>query len=279
MLGTRKIMTRDRLVGCLIAVVALWPRVGVAQGRDTARAAQPPGPGRAPAAQVDSTAISSIPMMWMHLDSVAGWSPAQMQRMMTAHRQMAAQMLQYMGPGHMMGPGMMGPGMGMGPGSPWTALRDSVQRDLAELPGLSGTGLSTRMSAHIDRMRRMMVLGMGMMNGGGWAAMPGGCGMFSTVGHMSPAHAQWMWAMHGRMWPEMLAAMTANLRSRGIEPGPQWFALRDSVQADMGVLPRLTGDGLRARMLAHADRMHRLMGMQVQAMGMHMGPMGMGCPW
>jgi hypothetical protein len=32
-------------------------------------------------------------------------------------------------------------------------------------------------------------------------------------------------------------------------------------------------------MLAHADRMHRLMAMQTQAMGMPMGPMGIGCRW
>lgn len=167
----------------------------------------------------------------------------------------------------------------MGPGSPWTALRDSVQRDLADLPGLSGTGLSTRMQAHISRMRRMMVLGLGMMNGGGWATMPGGCGMFGSLAHMSPARAQGMWVMHGRMSTEMLDAVIANLRGRGIEPSPQWLALRDSVQADMVVLPQLGGDSLRARMLVHADRMHGLLGMQLQAMGMHMGPMGMGCPW
>ena len=275
-------MTARWFAGLVALALGLPVHAGLAQGRDTAQAAQPNGP--AAPATVDSQAISYMPMMWMHLDSVSGWSAGQMQRMMAAHQQMAAQMMQYMGPGHMMGPGMrgpgmMGPGMGMGPGSPWMALRDSVQRDLAELEGLSGTSLSTRMQSHLDRMRRMMVLGMGMMSGGGWGTMPGGCGMFNSLGHMSPAQAQGMWAMHGRMSGQMLDAMMANLRGYGIAPSRQWLALRDSVQADLAVLPKLSGDTLRARMLAHADRMHRLMGMQVQAIGMQPGPWGMGCPW
>lgn len=270
-------MTTVRWGGYLLALLALWPQVACGQGRDTTAK---PGPQAAvPGSPVDSQAIGFMPMMWMHLDSVSGWSPSQMQRMMAVHRQMAGQMLQYMGPGHMMAPGMMGRSMGMGPGSPWMSLHDSVQRDLAELPGLSGTDLTARMQAHVDRMRRMMVLGMGMMPGGGWATMPGGCGMYNSVGHMAPAHAQWMWSMHTRMWRQMLDAMTANLESQGIARIPQWRALRDSVSGDLAALPKLTGDSLRSRMLAHTDRMQRLLGMQVQAMGMHMGPMGMGCPW
>lgn len=264
-------MTTGRLAGCLLVLLAVWPQAGCSRGSDTARAAKP---AASPGATVDSQAISFMPMMWMHLDSVSGSSAAQMQRMMAIHQQMSAQMFRYMAPGY-----MMGPGMNMGPGSRWMTLRDSVQRDLAELPGLSGASLSARMRAHVDRMRRMMVLGMGMMNGGGWASMPGGCGMFDSLRHMSPAHAQWMWGMHGRMSRQMLDAMMANLQSRGITPNPQWLTLRDSVQADVAALPRLASDSLRARMIAHADRMHRLMGMQAQTLDMPMGPRGMGCPW
>ena len=88
-----------------------------------------------------------------------------------------------------------------------------------------------------------------------------------------------MWAMHGRMSGQMVNAMMANMRGRGVAPSSEWLALRDSVQRDVAELPKLQGDGLRRRMLVHADRMHRLMGMQVQAMGMRMGPMGMGCRW
>ena len=192
---------------------------------------------------------------------------------------MAGQMMQMMGPGHMMGPGMMGHGMGMAPGAPWTALRDSIQGDLSIMPGLSGKDLAARSHAHIDRMRRMMVLGMGMMGGGGWAMMPGGCGMLDSVGRMSANQAQSMWTMHSQMSGQMISAMMANMRSRGVAPSPQWLALRDSVQADMAELPKLKGDPLRSRMQAHADRMHRLMGLQAQAMGMPMGPMGMSCQW
>ena len=204
--------------------------------------------------------------------------------MMAVHQQMAGRMLQIMGPTGMMGPGMMGPGMmgngrWMGPGSPWTTLRDSIQNDLSTMPGLSGKDLAARSQAHIDRMRRMMVLGMGMMPGGGWAAMPGGCWALDSAGSWSAQQRQRMWAMHGMMSSQMFGAMMSNMRAGGVAPSLEWKALRDSVTRDMAELPRLQGDSLRSRMRAHADRMHRLMGLQAQAMGMPMGPTGMGCPW
>jgi hypothetical protein len=191
-------------------------------------------------------------------------------------------MLQMMGPTGMMGRGMMGPGMmgngtWMRPGSPWTSLRDSIQNDLSTMPGLSGKDLAARSQAHIERMRRMMVLGMGMMPGGGWAANPGGCLTLDSTGSWSPHQRQRMWAMHSQMSSQMMSAMMANMQARGVAPSPEWKALRDSVTRDMAELPKLQGDSLRSRMQAHADRMHRLMGLQAQAMGMPMGPMGMGC--
>jgi hypothetical protein len=172
---------------------------------------------------------------------------------------------------------MMGGGMGMGRGSPWRALRDSIQNDLSTMPGLTGKDLASRSQAHIDRMRRMMMLSMGMMPGGGWGAMPGGCWMLDSAAHMSAQQRQRMWAMHTRMSTEMMDAMMANMRAHGAAPSSEWTALRDSVERDMAELPKLQGDSLRSRMQGHAERMQRLMGLQTQAMGMPMGPMGMGC--
>lgn len=239
--------------------------------QDTVAQAQSPA--------VDSQAISFMPMMWMHLDSMARWSPAQMRQMMAVHQRMAGRMLQIMGPSRMMGPGMMGNRRWMGPGSPWTTLRDSIQNDLSIMPRLSGKDLAGRSQAHIERMRRMMVLGMGMMPGGGWAAMPGGCWALDSAGSWSAQQRQRMWAMHGMMSSQMMSAMMNNMRAGGVAPSPEWKALRDSVTRDMAELPKLQGDSLRSRMQAHAERMHRLMGLQAQAMGMPMGPMGMGCSW
>jgi hypothetical protein len=260
-----------KLAMMTVCLVLLPYRIMLGQGQDSSRVSR----NAAPSTQaVDSQAVRFMPMMWMHLDSMGRWSPAQMQQMMVTHQRMAGQMMQMMGPGH-----MMGRGMGMAPGSPWTALRDSIQADLSVMPRLSGRDLAARRSAHIDRMRRMMVLGMGMMGGGGWATMPGGCGMLDSVGRMSASQAQWMWTMHSQMSGQMINAMMANMRGRGVTPSPRWLALRDSAQADMAELPKLTGDSLRSRMQVHADRMHRLMGMQVEAMGMPVGPMGMSCQW
>ena len=53
--------------------------------------------------------------------------------------------------------------MGMKPDPGWTALTDSIKRDLADLPVVSGRALDARLKAHIDRMRRLMTMHEGMM--------------------------------------------------------------------------------------------------------------------
>jgi hypothetical protein len=227
---------------------------------------------------VDSETVTYMSMMWMHLDSIGTWSPAAMLQMMPQYLNMAAYTMKIMGWGRTMGQGMMGSGM-MGSSRYRSALRDSVELDLSVLPGLSGTDLTLRMRGHVDRLRRLMVLRMGMMGGGGWGSMPGGCAMMGSLGHMSPQHAQWMWGMHARMSGQMIDAMIANMHAGGAAPGPEWLSLRDSVRADLAQLPRLKGESLRSFLLAHQGRMQRLMGLQVQGMGMRMGVMGMGCPW
>jgi hypothetical protein len=231
------------------------------------------GPGGPPAqrasqasTEADSQAIRFMPLMLMHLDWMARLTPAQMRPMMSTHRQMAERVIW-----------MMEPRGTMGPGSPWTALRDSIQGDLSAMPGLSGADLAARSQAHIDRMRRMMVLGMATMPGGGWAAMHGGCGMLDSVSHMSAEQRQGLWTMHARMSSVMMSAMIANMQERDVVPGPEWAALRDSLSRDMAEMPKLQGDSLRSRMQSHAERMHRLMAWQAQAMGMPGGQMGVGC--
>jgi len=52
---------------------------------------------------------------------------------------------------------------------------------------------------------------------------------------------------------------------------------RGSVTRDMAELPKPQGESLRSRMQADAERMHPLMGLQAQAMGTPMSPIGMGC--
>lgn len=225
----------------------------------------------------DSHAIRYMPLMWMHLDWMAGLSPAQLRQTMATHRQMAERMMQMMESKGMTAPGMRGSGVGMGPGSPWAALRDSIRDDLSALPGLSDQDLAVRSQAHIDRMQRLMVLGMAMMPGGSWAAMHGGCGMLSSVGHMSADQRQGIWAMHARMSSQMMSAMTANMQQRGVAPSAEWKALKDSLTQDMTEMPRLQGESLQSGMQSHAERMHRFMALQARALGMPMGPMGVGC--
>lgn len=96
-----------------------------------------------------------IPAMQKHLDSLATMTPAQMAEAMTAHQDLSSRLMDGMGADMR--------SMGMAPDSAWTAVSDSVRRDLAELPTLSGDGLKRRMAAHIGRMRRLMVMHEGMV--------------------------------------------------------------------------------------------------------------------
>ena len=52
----------------------------------------------------------------------------------------------------------------MQPDAAWIGLGDSLRRDLADLPGLSGVALKARMQVHVARMQRMMVMHQGMMH-------------------------------------------------------------------------------------------------------------------
>jgi hypothetical protein len=99
--------------------------------------------------------VRMLPMMGLHLDSLGAMAPEQMSAMMAAHQDLASRMMDAMGADMR--------GMGMQADSAWTALGDSLRRDLADLPGLSGQSLKSRMEAHVARMQRMMTMHRGMM--------------------------------------------------------------------------------------------------------------------
>jgi len=99
---------------------------------------------------------SLMPVMRAHLDSLAAMSPQVVAGHVAAHDAMASQMLDAMGSDMRM--------MDTRPDSAWTALADSVRRDLAELPSLSGRALQTRMRAHVGRMRRLLDVHGAMMH-------------------------------------------------------------------------------------------------------------------
>lgn len=93
--------------------------------------------------------------MGSHLDSVAVMAPTQMVTAMAAHQDLAARVMDAMGSDMR--------AMNMAPDSAWSALSDSLRQDLATLPGLTAPALKSRMTAHIDRMRRMMAMHQEMM--------------------------------------------------------------------------------------------------------------------
>jgi hypothetical protein len=98
---------------------------------------------------------SLMPMMRADLDSLARMPSQFAEGMLRAHEAMASRMLDAMGSDMTM--------MNMRPDAAWTGLTDSVKRDLADLPSLSGRALETRLTAHVDRMRRLLDMHRAMM--------------------------------------------------------------------------------------------------------------------
>lgn len=108
-----------------------------------------PGMGNMPGMQgMAMRSDSLMPMMRAHLDSMAGMPPQSASSMLAVHDAMMSQMLDAMGSDMMM--------MNMRPDSAWTALTDSIKRDLADLPSLSERALEPRVKAHVGRMRKLL---------------------------------------------------------------------------------------------------------------------------
>ncbi len=101
---------------------------------------------------------SLMPMMRADLDSLARLPAPFAGSMLSVHDAMASRMLDAMGAEMT--------AMGMKPDAAWTALTDSIKRDLADLPSLSGRAVETRLRAHVGRMRRLMAMHESMMRSG-----------------------------------------------------------------------------------------------------------------
>lgn len=115
-----------------------------------------PGMGNMPGmAGMTMRSDSLMPMMRAHLDSLAALPGRASAEMLAAHDARASALLDAMGADMTM--------MGMAPDSAWTALTDSVKRDLADLPSLSGRALETRVQAHVGRVRRLLDMHTAMM--------------------------------------------------------------------------------------------------------------------
>jgi hypothetical protein len=100
-------------------------------------------------------AMGMMLMMQGHIDSMTRMSPERMSAMIGKHEQLMSQMMDQMGAEMRQ----------MAAPKGWSALTDSVKQDLAELPGLTGQALSSRMQAHADRVRRLIGMHKKMMLG------------------------------------------------------------------------------------------------------------------
>jgi hypothetical protein len=100
-----------------------------------------------------------MPMMRADLDSLARRSSRLAAGTLTAHETMTSEMLDAMARDMTM--------MHMTPDAAWGALSDSVKRDLADLPSLSGKALETRIMQHAQRMGRLLDMHQRMMSARG----------------------------------------------------------------------------------------------------------------
>ncbi len=137
----------------ILVMVGALALVGCRKQKEQPQSAMP-GMQRMPGMMMRSDSL--MPMMRGDLDSLARMPSQFAEGMLQAHEAMASQTLDAMGSDMTM--------MSMRPDSAWTALTDSVKRDLAELPSLSGRALETRLSAHVGRMRRLLDMHRAMMH-------------------------------------------------------------------------------------------------------------------
>jgi sensor domain CHASE-containing protein len=131
--------------GTLISVMVAALALGGCREKQAANSEKAPGMAR-----MNMRADSLMPAMHAHLDSLAMVPADRLPGLISAHEIMTSQLLDAMG-GDMTAMGMKGD-------SAWTALRDSVQHDLADLPALRGAQLEGRVRAHIDRLKRLLAM-------------------------------------------------------------------------------------------------------------------------
>ena len=137
----------------LVAAIAVAACNGKGQAADRAQPAGQPGMG----GQMGMGGSAMMPIMRAHMDSLMRMSPEQMSGMLAAHDRMMSQTMDRMGADMR--------GMNMSADAKWNSLVDSVNADLAGLPGLHGEELAARMTAHADRVQRLITMHEGMMKG------------------------------------------------------------------------------------------------------------------
>jgi hypothetical protein len=144
----------------LVIIVGALALVGCGKKKEQPQSAMPGMQGMPGMTGMSGMKSDSLmPIMRADLDSVARTSPHVGSGTVSAHETMASQMLDAMGSDMTM--------MHMKPDAAWTALTDSVKRDLAELPSLSGEPLEMHLKAHIARMRRLLDMHQRMMSATG----------------------------------------------------------------------------------------------------------------
>jgi hypothetical protein len=120
-------------------------------------AASMPGMPAAQGGQPAGAATTGMDSMQAHLHSMQAMSSEQMKASLPAHRQMVANMLSDLN-GEMRK-------MNMPADASWTALSDSVRKDLVQMPDMSATELRSSLPDHAARITRLMAMHRTMMAG------------------------------------------------------------------------------------------------------------------
>jgi hypothetical protein len=146
------------------AGVAAGTLEGPTQNRSTAQASADSGmqtkmggmPGMS-GAMGGMMSAAMMDSMQTHMGMMEGMSADGMKAMLPAHRQMVANMLSRMSAEMRQ--------MNMQSDAKWTALADSVRRDLVRMPDMSAAELRSAMPAHGARVMRLMQMHSSMIGG------------------------------------------------------------------------------------------------------------------
>jgi len=101
--------------------------------------------------------VAMMDSMQTHMGMMEGMSADGMKAMLPAHREMVANMLSRMSAEMRQ--------MNMQSDAKWTALADSVRRDLVRMPDMSAAELRSAMPAHGARVMRLMQMHSSMIGG------------------------------------------------------------------------------------------------------------------
>jgi hypothetical protein len=162
--------------------------------------------------------------------------------------------------------------------SPAACAKDRRSADASAQAGASGRASAENGASGMGNMKDMPnndAMAMARMSGdsgamAGMRSMDGMSGMMADVqkqmeamAKMSPVQMKTLMPEHRQKVANLLASMTADMRTMNMSGDAAWTATIDSVRQDLATMPDQSGREMLAAIPAHHARMMRLMEMHM----------------